>query len=100
MIPLPCTLGELKSSPWGDPARGTRSVRDEVRTNLLPALQRGAELFPGIHGYDHTIIPQLVNALLARRELMLLGLRRRARSRLLRALTACLDERLRSVAGS
>jgi magnesium chelatase subunit I len=97
---LPRTLGELKASPWAEaPLRG-RSVRDEIRTNLLSRLQTGGSLFPGIVGYDDTILPQIVNALLARHDFILLGLRGQAKSRILRALTALLDERIPIVAGS
>ena len=97
---LPRTLGALAASPWGQaPLRG-RSVRDEIRTNLLAALTRGDELFPGVQGYEDTVLPQLVNALLARHDFILLGLRGQAKSRILRGLTAFLDEWLPVVAGS
>ena len=100
MTPLPTTLGELRSSPWAEaPLRG-RSVRDELRTNLLAALARGGPLFPGIVGYDDTIVPQLVNALLARHDFILLGTRGQAKTRLLRALVQFLDEVVPVVAGS
>jgi magnesium chelatase subunit I len=98
MAPLPSTLGELKQSPWSE--RSSRSVRDEIRANLLLLLERGEPLFPGIHGYDDTIIPQIVNALLARQDFILLGLRGQAKSRILRALTRFLDEWLPIVHGS
>src|SRR5512139_3515300 len=97
---LPGTLGELARSPWGRaPLRG-RSVRDEIRANLLSRLDRGATLFPGILGYDDTILPQIVNALLARHDFILLGLRGQAKSRIVRALVELLDERIPVVAGS
>ena len=100
MTPLPTTLGELHSSQWAEaPLRG-RSVRDELRTNLLAALARGGPLFPGIVGYDDTIVPQLVNALLARHDFILLGTRGQAKTRLLRALVQFLDEVVPVVAGS
>ena len=72
----PTTLGELKSTP-----NVRRSVRDEIRANLLRFLAAGGPLFPGLHGYDDTIIPQVVNALLARQDFILLGLRGQAKSR-------------------
>ena len=75
-------------------------MRDEVRTNLLAAIAADEELFPGIHGYDDTVLPQLVNALLARHDIILLGLRGQAKSRILRGLTRFLDEWLPIVAGS
>jgi len=97
---MPTTLGELRASPWGKPPRLGRSVRDEIRENLLGAVARGDELFPGIHGYDDTVLPQLANALLARHDFILLGLRGQAKSRILRGLTRFLDEWLPIVAGS
>ena len=96
----PATLGELKQTPWAkSPLRG-RSVRDEVRANLLTRLAAGEPLFPGIVGYDDTILPQIVNALLARHDFILLGLRGQAKTRILRALVDFLDERIPVVAGS
>ncbi len=97
---LPRTLAELKQSPWAAaPLRG-RSVRDEIRANLLRRLESGGPLFPGIVGYDDTIIPQLTNALLARHHFILLGLRGQAKTRLLRLITTLLDEVIPVVAGS
>ncbi len=96
----PETLGDLKNSPWGSPPLADRSVRDEMRTNLIAALERGGELFPGIHGYEDTIVPRIVNAILARHDFILLGLRGQAKTRILRALTTLLDERIPIVAGS
>jgi magnesium chelatase subunit I len=75
-------------------------VRDELRANLLRALERGGELFPGIVGYEDTIEPQLVNAILARHHFILLGLRGQAKSRILRQLPAFLDAQIPVVAGS
>jgi magnesium chelatase subunit I len=97
---MPATLGDLRASPWGKPPRLGRSVRDEIRDNLLGAVARGDQLFPGIHGYDDTVLPQLANALLARHDFILLGLRGQAKSRILRGLTRFLDEWLPIVAGS
>jgi magnesium chelatase subunit I len=97
---LPATLGALRASRWGRAPLALRSVRDELRANLLVALQDKVTLFPGIHGYDDTIIPQLINALLARQDFILLGLRGQAKSRILRSLTQLLDEWLPIVAGS
>jgi magnesium chelatase subunit I len=97
---LPRTLGDLKNSPWAEaPLRG-RTVRDEIRANLLVRLAAGGQLFPGIVGYDDTIMPQIVNALLARHHFILLGLRGQAKSRILRELSGLLDERIPVVAGS
>ena len=97
---LPETLGDLKRSPWAEaPLRG-RTVRDELRANLLRLLEAGEPLFPGIVGYEDTILPQLTNALLARHHFILLGLRGQAKSRILRQLTRFLDEAIPIVAGS
>src|SRR3954463_11228137 len=81
------TLGELRSSGYR-----TRSVKQEIRDNLVCKLKTGDRLFPGIIGYDDTVIPQLVNAILSRHNFILLGLRGQAKSRILRALTDLLDE--------
>jgi len=97
---LPTTLGALRSSRWGKPPLLGRSVRDEIRSNLLRALSAKEVMFPGIHGYEDSILPQLVNALLSRQDFILLGLRGQAKSRILRSLTAFLDEWLPAVAGS
>src|ERR1044072_3006332 len=96
----PRTIGELKNSRWAEaPLRG-RTVRDEIRSNLLQRLETGQPLFPGIVGYEDTILPQIVNALLARHHFILLGLRGQAKSRILRELAGLLDERIPIVAGS
>ncbi|ACO45234.1 ATP-binding protein [Deinococcus deserti] len=90
------TLGELLESPeyaGRRPFDGrVRLVQDEVRDNLTRKLRSGEELFPGVVGYDETVIPQLINALLARQNFILLGLRGQAKSRILRAITGLLDE--------
>jgi len=96
----PTTLGALRASPWGTPERRHRTVREEVRGNLLDALRRGEPLFPGIQGYDDTVVPQIVNALLAKQDFILLGLRGQAKSRILRELTRFLDPVIPIVAGS
>ncbi|MHB1223575.1 MAG: magnesium chelatase, partial [Gemmatimonadaceae bacterium] len=96
----PETLGALRASPWGAPDRATRSVKDELRQNLLARLTDGAPLFAGVLGYEDTVMPQLVNALLARHNFILLGLRGQAKSRILRALGTLLDPVMPVVAGS
>ncbi|MBA3344050.1 MAG: magnesium chelatase [Gemmatimonadales bacterium] len=96
----PRTFGDLKRTPWAEPPLRGRSVRDEIRHNLLRHIQSGAPLFPGIVGYEDTILPHIVNALLARHHFILLGLRGQAKSRILRELTGLLDERIPIVAGS
>src|SRR6187455_3615319 len=85
------TLGQLKAAITRGEIR-RRPVRDEVRDNLSERLKRKEALFPGIIGYDETVIPQLVNAVLARHHFILLGLRGQAKTRILRALTTLLDE--------
>src|SRR5687767_9335670 len=97
---LPSTLGALERSPFGAPERRTRSVKDELRDNLLSRLGSGGPLFEGVLGYEETVMPQIVNALLSRHNFILLGLRGQAKSRILRALTSLLDEGLPIVAGS
>jgi magnesium chelatase subunit I len=96
----PRTLYDLKNSPWAEPPLRGRTVRDEIRANLLTRLGSSDELFPGIVGYEDTILPQIVNALLARHHFILLGLRGQAKSRILRELTSLLDERIPVIAGS
>jgi magnesium chelatase subunit I len=97
---LPTTLGALKRSPHGAEARRGRSVKDEMRANLLARLADDQPLFPGVLGYEDTVLPQLVNAVLSRHHFILLGLRGQAKSRLLRALTTLLDPALPVIAGS
>jgi magnesium chelatase subunit I len=96
----PETLGALKRSPFGAPDRATRSVKDEMRQNLLARLALGGPLFAGVIGYEETVMPQIVNALLSRHNFILLGLRGQAKSRILRALVGLLDETMPIVAGS
>ncbi|HEX9610479.1 MAG TPA: magnesium chelatase, partial [Gemmatimonadales bacterium] len=94
------TLGELKQTEWASPARRRRTVKDEMRENLICLLENGAPLFPGIVGYEETVIPQLVNAILSRHNFILLGLRGQAKSRILRQLISLLDEDIPILAGS
>src|SRR4030088_373610 len=96
----PETLGALKRTPFGAPDRRLRSVKDEMRQNLLARLAIGGPLFAGVIGYEETVMPQIVNALLSRHNFILLGLRGQAKSRILRALTTLLDPALPIVAGS
>ena len=88
------TLGDLRRS-----GLRTRPVKQEIRDNLVRKLQAGETLFPGIIGYDDTVIPQLVNAILSRHNFILLGLRGQAKSRILRGLVDLLDERIPVVPG-
>ncbi len=92
------TLGELRRAVAGGQVPH-RPVREEIRQNLIAKLRDGQPLFPGIVGYDETVIPQLVNAILSRHNFILLGLRGQAKTRLLRALVTLLDEYLPVVPG-
>src|SRR5215475_8006202 len=96
---LPTTLGELKKSAFSEQRLRSRKVKDELRENLIARLRNGETIFPGIIGYEDTVVPQLVNAVLSRHNFILLGLRGQAKSRILRALTALLDAHLPYVAG-
>ena len=89
------TLGKLKESGYK-----SVSVKDELRANLIKKLRSGEKLFPGIVGYDETVVPQLVNAILARHNVILLGLRGQAKSRIIRGLTELLDNEIPIIAGS
>lgn len=89
------TLGELKQSGWT-----SRSVKEEMRKNMISMMKQGEPLFPGILGYEKTVIPQIQNAILARHDLILLGLRGQAKTRILRMLTRFLDEEIPVVEGS
>ena len=93
--PAPGTLGELKAAGYR-----SRSVKDELRDNLIRKLEAGEELFPGIRGYDDSVIPNLSNAILSRHDFILLGLRGQAKSRILRQLVSLLDPGIPVIAGS
>ncbi|PYQ91498.1 MAG: magnesium chelatase [Acidobacteria bacterium] len=88
------TLGELRRS-----SRRSRPVKQEIRDNLVRKLQTGEMLFPGIIGYDDSVIPQLVNAILSKHNFILLGLRGQAKSRILRGLVDLLDNEIPVVPG-
>ena len=91
----PHTLRELKAAGYQP-----RTIKEEMRANLVRKLRAGERLFPGIEGYDETVVPQIVNALLARHDFILLGLRGQAKSRILRQLVDFLDEEIPILAGS
>lgn len=95
----PETLGELRTISGFDPRRAERSVKDEMRNNLLRAIANGEQLFPLVHGFEDTVIPQIVNAILSRHNFILLGLRGQAKSRILRGLSQFLDAEIPVVAG-
>jgi magnesium chelatase subunit I len=95
----PRTLGELKRIPDFDSNLTSRPVKDEIRRNLLRTIEKEETLFPGVHGYEDTVIPQIVNALLSRHNFILLGLRGQAKSRILRGLVSLLDSEIPVIAG-
>jgi magnesium chelatase subunit I len=95
----PSTLGDLRTAATSGEFR-RRRVKDEVRENLIGKLRNNEPLFPGIIGYDDTVIPQIVNAILARHNFILLGLRGQAKTRILRALTSLLDDFMPVIPGS
>jgi magnesium chelatase subunit I len=97
---LPRTLAELASSKeFSEERIGQRNVKDELRENLMAQLKKKQPIFTGIVGYEDTVVPQIVNALLARQNFILLGLRGQAKSRILRSLSELLDERVPYIAG-
>ncbi len=93
--PVASTIGELRASGWR-----SRSVKDEMRANLLDRIRRGEPLLPGILGYDETVLPQIENAVLAGQDVILLGERGQAKSRIARSLVGLLDEWIPAVAGA
>src|SRR6202451_4560311 len=99
MTTKPATLGELRKLPGYAPGTARRTVKDELRANILQKLESGEPLFPGIHGYEETVLPQIANALLARHNFILLGLRGQAKSRILRGLVDFLDTEVPHIAG-
>jgi magnesium chelatase subunit I len=96
---FPRTLGELRHSPFSEQRLRTRRVKDELRDNLVAKLREGGQILPGIVGYDDTVVPQIINAILSRHNFILLGLRGQAKSRILRALTGLLDPQTPYIAG-
>ncbi len=95
------TLGELRASYFSEARLGARKVKDELRENLMMRLREHPDepIFPGIVGYDDTVVPQIINAILSRHNFILLGLRGQAKSRILRALTTLLDAEMPYIAG-
>src|SRR5690348_6408530 len=88
------TLGELKKSGYRN-----QSVKNEMRANLIRMLRAGHPIFPGIVGFEDTVIPQISNAILSRHNFILLGLRGQAKSRILRSLASLLDDEVPFIAG-
>ena len=89
------TLGQLKKSGYT-----SQSIKDEMRSNLISKLSAGEAIFNGIIGYENTVIPQIQNAILGRHDLILLGLRGQAKSRIIRILPTLLDEFIPVISGS
>ena len=92
--PRPATVGQLKETGYRP-----RSVKDELRANVIRKLKSGEELFPGIVGYRETVLPQIVNGILSKHDLLFLGLRGQAKTRILRMLPLLLDEWMPVLAG-
>jgi magnesium chelatase subunit I len=99
MTTKPATLAELRKIPEYAKGAPRRTVKEELRANLLKKLAAAEPLFPGIHGYEETVLPQIANAILARHNFILLGLRGQAKSRILRGLIDFLDAEIPYVAG-
>ncbi len=96
---FPRTLGQLKKSVFHGVWAGGQSVKDEMRANMQRMLRESETLFPGIIGFDETVLPQIVNAILSKHNMVLLGLRGQAKTRILRSLVRFLDEWAPAVAG-
>src|ERR1700760_3814171 len=99
--PKIATVGQLKETKYrpGGEAYRPMSVKDELRKNLIHKLQNNEELFPGIVGYRESVIPQIVNGILSKHDLLFLGLRGQAKTRILRLLPSLLDEWIPVLAG-
>ena len=89
------TLGQLRHSGWT-----SRPVKEEIRANAIERIRGGVTLFPRVLGYEETVLPQLENALLAGHDVIFLGERGQAKTRMIRSLTGLLDEWMPIVAGS
>jgi len=93
-VKLPHTLSELEESGYQP-----KTVKSELRANLIEKMEKGEQLFPGIIGYDDTVIPEIENAILSCHDIILLGERGQAKTRIMRSLTALLDESLPVISG-
>ena len=91
----PSTIGELRASGYQ-----SRSVKDEMRDNLIKKIRAGEELFPGVIGYEETVIPQIENAILSGQDIVLLGERGQAKTRIARSLVNLLDDTIPVIVGS
>ena len=95
MAARPATIGQLRADGWE-----SRPVKEEIRANAVAKIAAGEPLFEGVLGYEHTVMPQLENALLAGHDIIFLGERGQAKTRIIRSLTGLLDEWMPIVAGS
>jgi magnesium chelatase subunit I len=96
---VPRTLLELRKSEYSESRIANRSVKDEMRQNLIEKLKKKEGLFPGIVGYEDTVIPDIINGILSRHNIIFLGLRGQAKSRIMRQMVSLLDEWLPVVEG-
>jgi magnesium chelatase subunit I len=96
---LPRTLGALRTSRFFKQLHPDRTLKEELRSNLISKLESGETLFPGVVGYEDTVVPQVVNAILSRHNFILLGLRGQAKTRMARLLTGLLDTEMPCIAG-
>src|ERR1041384_7750375 len=94
-VPAARTVGQLKITGYRP-----LSVKDELRKNVIAKLRNGDELFPGILGYRETVLPQIVNAILSKHDVLFLGLRGQAKTRILRMLPDLLDEYIPTLSGT
>ncbi|HET9978802.1 MAG TPA: magnesium chelatase, partial [Ktedonobacterales bacterium] len=90
----PATIGQLRESGYR-----VLSVKDEMRQNLIRIMRSGGELFPGVVGYEESVIPQIENAILSGQDIILLGERGQAKTRIARSLVNLLDEETPVIAG-
>ena len=95
MAARPATIGQLRESGWE-----SRPVKEEIRANAVARIAAGEPLFEGVLGYEQTVLPQLENALLAGHDVIFLGERGQAKTRMIRSLTGLLDEWMPIIAGS
>src|SRR6185312_2368006 len=96
---LPTTLGALRASRFAERLAPERDLKEEIRSNLICKLERNETLFPGVTGYEDTVIPQIVNAILSRHNFILLGLRGQAKTKIAPLLTRILDPAMPYIAG-
>jgi magnesium chelatase subunit I len=96
---FPKILGELRKSEFSEDRIRNRHVKDEMRDNLIGKIKKNEELFPGIVGYEDTVVPEIINAILSRHNIIFLGLRGQAKSRIMRQMVGLLDEWIPAIDG-